>query len=142
MKVMYDVNVLLDALLEREPFAETAARLLGAAEQGRIHGFLCSDSVTTIYYFAAKNTGSSTAKQMLQRLLQIFDLAPVDRLVLQTALGSSMSDFEDAVLCESAYQAGVDAIVTRNLTDFRYSPVKIYSAEALLSWLIRQGSDS
>jgi hypothetical protein len=70
MKVMFDTNVLLDALLEREPYAKTAAKLLGAA----------------------------AAKKLAQRLLKIFDLATVDRVMLQAALGSPDHDFEDAVL--------------------------------------------
>jgi predicted nucleic acid-binding protein len=141
MKVLYDVNVILDALLHREPFYTTAARLLAAAEQSQVHGFLCSSSVTTLYYLIAKQIGPLTAKRMIERLLQIFALAPADRLVLQSALRSSVPDFEDAVLCESAYHAEVDGVVTRDTTHFQYAPVKVYSPEGLLAWLTRQGAE-
>lgn len=141
MKVLYDVNILLDVLLQRQPFYLTAARLLAAAEQSRIHGFLGVSSVTTLYYLTAKQTGAPAARQVIRRLLQIFDLAPADRLILQAALQSSVTDFEDAVLCESAYHAGIDGIVTRNMAHFAAAPVKIYSPESLLAWLTRQGTE-
>ena len=91
MKVLYDINVLLDALLRREPFYQQAARLLAAAEQSRVYAVLCSSSITTIHYLAAKQIGPIAARQVIERLLQIFDLAAVDRLVLQSALGAPSS---------------------------------------------------
>jgi predicted nucleic acid-binding protein len=141
MKVLYDVSVLLDVLLQREPFYPAAAKLLAAAEQSQVHGFLCSSSITTLHYLIAKQIGSSAGRQVIQRLLQIFDLAAVDRLVLQSALQNAMTDFEDAVLCESAYHAGMDGIVTRDAAHFASSPVKVYSPDGLLAWLARQGAE-
>lgn len=141
MKVLYDINVLLDALLRREPFYQQAAQLLAAAEQSRVHAVVCSSSVTTIHYLTAKQIGPTVAKQVIERLLQIFDLAAVDRLVLQSALRSPILDFEDAVVSESAYHAEVDGIVTRNLAHFRNSSVRIYSPEELLAWLARQRAE-
>ena len=141
MKILYDVNVLLDALLRREPFYPAAARLLAAAEQSQVQGFLCVSSVNTLYYLVAKQTGSLAARVAIRRMLHIFALAPVNQLVLQSALQSRVTDFEDAVLCESAYHAEVDAIVTRNTAHFAFSPVKIYSPEGLLMWLSRQGAE-
>lgn len=141
MKILYDANVLLDALLRREPFYQQAAQLLAAAEQSRVHAFLCSASITTIHYLAAKQMGPISARQAIERLLRIFDLAVVDRLVLQSALSSHIIDFEDAVVSESAYHAAVDGIVTRNLAHFRNSSVRIYSPGELLAWLARQGAE-
>ena len=141
MKVLYDVNVVLDTLLRREPFYPAAARLLAAAEQSQVHGFLCSSSVTTLCYLVAKQTGSLAAKGVIRRVLHVFAVAPVNQFVLQSALQSQVTDFEDAVLCESAYHAEVDAIVTRNTAHFAFSPVKIYSPEGLLMWLSRQGAE-
>lgn len=141
MRMLYDINVLLDVLLEREPFYLAAATLWAAAEQNQVHGFLCSSSVTTLYYLVAKQAGPPAARQIVQRLLQVFDLAPVNRVVFQSALQSPVTDFEDAVLCESAYHAGVDGIVTRDAEHFGASPVKVYSPDGLLAWLARQSAE-
>lgn len=141
MRVMYDVNILLDVLLQRDPFHVTAAKLWAAAEQSQVHGFLCSSSVTTVYYLIAQHMQPLVARQTIRRLLQIFDLAPVDRLVLQSALQSQVVDFEDAILCESAYHAGVDCIVTRDAKHFQAASVRVYSPDGLLMWLSHQGAE-
>ena len=141
MVVLIDTNVLLDVLLAREPFYAAAARILAAAEQSQVHGFLCSASITTLHYLAAKQIGPNAARQVIQRLLHIFTLAPVDRLVVQSALQSAITDFEDAILCASAEHANVDSIVTRDIAHFRFAPVKVYSPDALLIWLSRQGTE-
>lgn len=40
MKVLFDTNILLDAMLAREPFVADAAFLLNAVESGRVEGFI------------------------------------------------------------------------------------------------------
>jgi predicted nucleic acid-binding protein len=42
VKVLFDVNVVLDVLLAREPHAEVAATLLSLVDRGRIKGVLCA----------------------------------------------------------------------------------------------------
>lgn len=127
-----------DVLLRREPHYQTAALLLAAAEQGGVQGYLCTTSLTTIYCFVARQLGATDARQVMRRLLQIFTLAAADRLVFEAALLSQVIDFEDAVLCEAAYYAELNGIVTRNGKDFRHSPIEVFSPEGLASWLARQ----
>jgi predicted nucleic acid-binding protein len=50
MQVLFDTNVLLDALLAREPFLEDATFLLEAVEAGRLEGFMSATTVTDIHY--------------------------------------------------------------------------------------------
>ena len=69
--------------------------------------------------------------------LSLFEVAPVTRSVLDGALASKAADFEDAVLAESALQAGAQAIITRNLRDFAHSPVRAHTPA---QWLAMQTS--
>ena len=39
---------------------------------------------------------------------------------------SQTSDYEDAVMIETAKRIGVDAIITDNVKDYKHSPVKVY----------------
>ena len=63
----------------------------------------------------------------LRRLLSLFEVAPVTRAVLDGALKSQATDFEDAVVAAAALQAGAQAIITRNLRDFADSPVRAHT---------------
>ena len=133
MKVLFDTNVVLDHLLGREPFVDDAERLISLVDAGRIDGVICSTTATTIHYLASKAVGSSAALDYLRTLLVIFDVACVDREVLQGALDAGFSDFEDAALYEAARRVGASAIVTRNGADFAKSALPVFDPPELLA---------
>ena len=135
MRVLFDTNVVLDHLLEREPFVEAAERLLSLVDTGGLDGMLCSTTVTTIHYLASKVVGPPEAMKYVGELLAIFDVACVDRQVLNAALGAGFSDYEDAVLYEAARAAGASAIVTRNGKDFTRSALPVFTPAELLAAL-------
>ena len=135
MRVLFDTNVVLDHLLEREAYVDTAERLLGLVDTGALEGVICSTTATTIHYLAAKAVGATAAMGYLRELLAIFDVAPVDREVLRAALDLGFPDFEDAVLHEAARGAGAAAIVTRNGKDFARSVIPVFSPSELLAAL-------
>ena len=133
MKVLFDTNVVLDHLLAREPYVDTAEQLLSLVDAGGIDGVICSTTATTIHYLASKAVGAAAAMDYLRKLLAIFDVACVDREVLQGALDLGFSDFEDAVLHEAACKIGVTAIVTRNGKDFVRSTLPVFDPAELLA---------
>ena len=135
VRVLFDTNVLIDFLLDRAPFAESAADLLSRADRGQIQGLACADSFTTIFYLVQKAIGRDAARRHISSLLSVLDVAPVNRATLEHAAESGMRDFEDAVVVESARQANVDCIVTRNERDFAGSRVTVHSPGALLALL-------
>ena len=133
MRVLFDTNVVLDVLLDREPHADVAAQLLSLVDQDRLDGVVCATTVTTIHYLASKAVGDKAAAHQIGELLALFDVAGVDRDVLQSALGLGFSDFEDAVLHEAAVAAGVSAIVTRNGKDFGGGRLPVFDPRELLA---------
>jgi predicted nucleic acid-binding protein len=138
MKILFDTNIVLDALLERRPFALNAVHLIRAAELGQLHGYIGATSFTTIYYLATKHRGPAFARECVQRLLRVFDVVPVNGLVLQAALTSQVPDYEDAILVEAGFHIGVEGIVTRDVDLLKSAPIRIYTSENLLAWLARE----
>ena len=135
MKILFDTNIILDVLLKREPYNIPALHLLAFTEIGDIQGSVCATTVTTIYYLMAKTIGNSRAQTEIRKLLTLFDVAPVNRIVLDIAISSEFADYEDAVLNEAAKEIGASGIVTRNNKDFKKSSLHIYSPDELLSIL-------
>ena len=123
MNVLFDTNVILDVLLDREPHIEAAAKLFALVDNGRVTGSICATTATTIYSIAAKSFGSRRARDQVHGLLGLFEVAPVDRDVLDSALDIDFSDYEDAVLHEAACTAGATVIVTRDRGDFVNSAI-------------------
>ncbi len=135
MNVLFDTNVVLDALLDREPWAEAAVALFDCIESGGLIGHLGATTVTTIHYIARRNVGAGAADEMMKDLLRLFAVAPVNRAVLEGALALGFDDFEDAVLHEAGRLAGVRAIVTRDPSGFRAATLRVYDPETLVSAL-------
>jgi len=135
MKILLDTNIVLDWWLERAPFDQDAQQVLSAVEAGELDGCLCATSVTTMFYLAEKQVGAARARQGIESLLQICEVAPVNRSVLTRALQSRMSDYEDAVVSAAAEEAGVEAIVTRDKHGFTRSPVRILTCREIISLL-------
>ena len=135
MKVLFDTNVVLDALLDRKPFASSAIFLFAEVELGGLQGYLCATTITTIFYLANKVRGRTVATEMIEKLLNIFEIAPVNRFALEEALTQDSPDFEDAVLYASAVLVGVDAIVTRDAVGFRSAKIPIFSPSELVGVL-------
>ena len=133
MKVLFDTNVLLDILLEREPYIEVASKLFSLVDNGRIQGSICATAATTAYYMTAKGLGSKRAHDQVRTLLSMFEVATVDGGVLQRALDSGFSDYEDSVAHEAAVAAGVGAIVTRNAQDFTKATIPVFGPHELLA---------
>ncbi|MDA8419422.1 MAG: PIN domain-containing protein [Desulfobacteraceae bacterium] len=135
MNILFDTNVILDVLLDREPFSTDASLLLSKVEQSEIIGLMCATTVTTIHYLATKALGRQAASHHLQSLLSLFVIAPVNRVVLEQAITAKFSDFEDAVLHEAACHAGAKYIVTRNVADFKSSKLAVFAPKEFINAL-------
>ena len=140
MKILLDTNIVLDVLMDRMPFSDTAVELFSKVEDGAIIGYLCGTTITTVYYLASRTLGAARAQEEIRKLLSLFEVAPVNRLVLESALVVDFNDFEDAVIHEAACHVGADAIVTRNLKDFKKSRISVYTSEELARILTAQNS--
>lgn len=125
--VLLDTNVVLDLLLQRQPFVIQAHALFVHAEQGALHAVLCATTLTTVDYLACKQVGRERSRTMLRDLMALCGVAPVTRAVLDDALRSPMPDFEDAVLAVAAQTRGCQAIITRNVRDFALSALPAYT---------------
>ena len=135
MRVLVDTNVVLDVLLARRPFVVASAEVFGLVEHARIEGLLCATTITTIDYLLTQAMPRPAARQALQKILALFEIAPVNRAVLEEAIRSKITDFEDAVLDQAGRLAGAEVIVTRNQPDFRLASLKVVGPDELLASL-------
>ena len=131
MRILFDTNVILDVLLDREPFSSSAAKLFSKVEKGEITGYVCATTITTLHYLTSKVIGADAAIEEINKLMMLFEVAPVNRAVLDAALTSGFKDFEDAVVHESGVHKETQGIVTRDLNGFKKSKIPIYSPEEL-----------
>ena len=132
MRVIVDTNIVLDVLLSREPFVGAGSEVFALVEKSSVEASLCATTVTTVDYLLTQSLPRDEARRALRALLSLFEVAPVNRAVLDGALGSRIEDFEDAVLEQAGLLVGAEAIITRNTKNFRRSCIKALDPTELL----------
>lgn len=119
MKIMCDTNIIIDVLLEREPFVEDSYRVLSLCEEHKIDGFVSASSVTDIYYLVKKYTRSTElAYNAVGKLLEIAKVCDVTNNDVLIALQKGAKDFEGCLVATCAKSTHCDFVVTRNKKDF------------------------
>ena len=131
-RLLLDVNVILDVLLERSPHQEDASALWAVLEAGKGRGVLAAHAVTTIHYLVQRNRGRRIARQAVEGLLTVYEVAPVDGTVLRTAVALEWPDLEDAVGAAAGVANGCDALVTRDPRGFRGCPIPVIDPRTAL----------
>ena len=131
-RVLVDTDVVLDLLLERQPFFPAATRLFVAFQEGRLEGHVSSLAFSNLFYILRKQTSGPEAVAILRKLRLVTRVLPVDERTIDLALASTFADFEDAIQYFAAAERGLDAIVTRNRKDYKESKIAIVSAEECL----------
>ncbi len=123
MRALIDTNVLLDLLLEREPFFQAAQAVWEANRAGRFEGYVCAVTPVTVFYITERQHSTDYAFELLRSLMESFRIAPVDGVILKAAMKLPMKDFEDAVQVVSGQAQNVDVIVSRDLKGFANAPI-------------------
>ncbi|MBE9249147.1 PIN domain-containing protein [Dolichospermum sp. LEGE 00240] len=134
-QVLFDSDVLLDILAQRQPFVVASAQALNTVMKKQVQGFISGHAVTNIFYILRRQIGSESARKLIENLLQHIQIASVTNQVIHQALQSPIKDFEDAVTSAAAMSAGLEIIVTRNQADFVASLVPAMLPEEFLKML-------
>jgi predicted nucleic acid-binding protein len=132
VKILVDINVVLDVVLARREWLMESARLMDAAEKGVINGYVAGHTVTTVYYLVQRAGSRTTAGKAVRDLLRVFDVVAVERQDLIEAVASKITDFEDAVQAVCAAKIGAEAIATRDVKGFRTAAVPAQTPGAIL----------
>lgn len=136
MKIMCDTNIIIDVLLEREPFVEDSCKVLSLCEDHLIHGFVSASSVTDVYYLVRKYTHSTDlAYKAVGKLLEIVKVGSVTNNDVLNAFQQKAKDFEDCLVATCAKSIRCDCIVTRNKKDFDEFGVPVLTPAELLRQL-------
>ena len=124
MRVLIDINVILDILQKREPFFTDSYRALRRALENDAECLISASAATDIFCVLRKSLGSAQqAKEHIDQLAQVVSFADVQGMDIHTALMRAMPDFEDAVVDAVAERSGASYILTRNIKDFTGSVV-------------------
>lgn len=133
MVVLVDTNIIIDALANREPYADNAKKILEKCAAREVTGILAAHSIPNMFYIFRKNFSQDERRFLLKNLCNIFKISDLNAKKILAALeNEKFVDFEDCLQEECAVESMADYIVTRNPADFKHSRVKVILPDELL----------
>jgi len=132
IKAYIDCNILLDWLLDREPFSSYSAKIIELTETRKILGLVSPLTLANTYYIIAKELNKKIADEFIIDSLRIFSVPGISLKNVKEAVSDKFKDFEDDVHSSVAAENNVDFLITRNKRDFKNDKFKVLDAEEFL----------
>ena len=117
-------------ILERDSHFRASSDLLKRIEEGAASACVAWHTVANIHYVAARS--GVDARGFLAALTRFVEVAAGGAEAVRYAASLPMADFEDALQVAAARAAGASHVVTRNLGDYRRSPIPAVAPEDAL----------
>jgi len=133
--ILLDTDVLLDVVLDRAPHAEASSALLDLLERRPRMAFVAWHTVANFFCLVRPARGAGEARDFLLDLTGFVTVAPTDTDDLRYGASLPLPDLEDAMQVAVARACGAQYIATRNVKDFRKSPVPARTPAELLEEL-------
>ena len=128
-----DTDVIIDFLINREPFSKDAAMVFSLIDQRKVKGYTSALCYSNIYYMLSKYSSHKKIISKLNELSELFGILKVDENIIKSALGSEFNDFEDAIQYFTAQEyKRIDVIITRNIKDYKNSSLPVMTPETFL----------
>jgi predicted nucleic acid-binding protein len=139
MKVLIDTNIVLDVLLRRRPYCQDAAKIIVLSEKEIIESYVSASAITDIYYITQKAyKDRKIAVDLIKKILEVISVATVTENNIYHALDLEWNDFEDSVQYTVGESISADYIITRNVSDFNDSTIKIVTPEQFLNIIVEE----
>lgn len=134
--ILLDTDVLIDVALDRRPYSDSALELLDRVEHGAEAACIAWHSVSNFHYIVASILGGASTRDFIAELVSFLAVAKTDTEGIRYAAALPMADFEDALQVAAARACGARHIVTRNIKDYKRSPIPAVSPQEALGGLL------
>lgn len=131
-EVFIDTDIVLDLLCKREPFYPYAAEVFTLGDKGTLTLVTTPLVFANVFYILRKLLGIEKAKELLRKLRIMMGIVEIDEKIVDLALNSSFSDFEDGIQYFTAREHGIQHLLTRNLRDYKGSELIVQTPEEYL----------
>jgi len=132
MSCLVDTNIFLDVVLKRPGLEDESRQVLNWFGNHPGEGWIAWHTLANLFYVGARMVGAAPARQTIQAILGSFEVCQVGTREARRAMELKLRDFEDSLQVSAGLATGVERIVTRNLRDFRGSPIPAISPHAFL----------
>ena len=124
MRIMFDTDVLMDSIVDREPFTSESVAAIDLCLERGYSCCIAAHTFTNLHYILRKHKNPEERHDALLGLLSSFGVVAIDAAKLESALlNRDFADFEDCLQHECALAFSADYIMTRNGKDYAYSRI-------------------
>lgn len=137
-RLLFDTNVLLDAVQPGRPEQEETHRLLARCNGDGDMGIACSLSFKDVYYVLERRFDEPTARKAVEWLTNLLVIGPISAEECISALISNEPDFEDGLIRACAELNDVEFIISRDSKAFAGSPVRCVTPREYLTEVVQK----
>lgn len=134
-KLFLDTNVVLDLLGEREPFYDSAAKIVTIADKGKIQLIVSALTYSTVYYLLSRFEDKVLVKEKIRKFKVIAETSDLTDKIIEKGLSSNFIDFEDSLQYYCAVKMDCNILITRNGKDFKESEIPVLTPDEYLNSL-------
>jgi predicted nucleic acid-binding protein len=132
-RLFIDNNIILDLLAKRKPYYDAASVLFSLGDKGKVKLSVSSLTFINTHYVLAKLKSKEKSREILRKFKMLVKVSSCNEKIIDLALNDrDFPDFEDSIQYLSATENRQDAIITRNIRDFKYSKIPVMTAEDFL----------
>ncbi len=130
--VFLDTDVLLDFLLDRQPFNNHARQIFNLADLAQIEILISALSIANASYVLARFVKTEQRMNSITQILAFVKICPLSAVEIHQALSLNFKDYEDGLQYATAVVNKADILVSRNVADFKKSLIPVMTPEVFL----------
>lgn len=132
VKIFIDSDIILDLLLKRNDYYNSACLMTGLVENKYI-GFTTPIVIANIHYIMTRLENKRTSLNNIKKLRKMISILTVDEEIIDDALLHEAVDFEDSIQYLTSEKNNLDFIITRNKKDYKQSKLPVLNAKEFLT---------
>lgn len=126
----------MDILANRQPFYKSSSEIYKLGLSKKVIYYTSSNTIVTLHYLLKRFIDEDKIRMALDEITDVINIIPVDKNIIKKSLKSSHKDFEDAIQITTAQSINtMDCIITRDLKDFKFSEINVYTPDEFLNKL-------
>jgi len=133
MNIYIDTDIILDFLLKRATHHKAAEQLFEKIKKKEINAFTTPVAFANLYYLLNSTYKVKNPKKIMTQLRQLLSIMTIQEKVIDQALTSDITDFEDAIQYHTCLNTEIQQIITRNKKDYKKSKIPVNTAEELIN---------
>jgi predicted nucleic acid-binding protein len=131
-KLLVDTNIVIDLLSKRDDFYQEAQELFTLADNNKVELHVSALTFANTHYLLSKYQKLDDARKTLMKFKVLVNVSPLDDKIIELALVSNFTDFEDAIQYHTALENDIEIIITRNKKDFKNAKLPVMTAKEYL----------